>query len=101
VHKQLPQIAVASLADAEKSGLAAGRVLARHKSQPGGELPALVEGRSVADRSDDPPIELDDAAPGSIQPVVKMSDAGERYLSPVRSDTAENHILGDAGFQTS
>jgi hypothetical protein len=53
VHKQLPQVAVASLADAEESGLAAGRVLARHKSQSGGEFSALVEGRSVADRSDD------------------------------------------------
>ena len=35
MHKQLPQIAVAALADAEESGLATGRVLARHKSQPG------------------------------------------------------------------
>jgi hypothetical protein len=29
MHKQLPQIAVASLADAEESGLAAGRILSR------------------------------------------------------------------------
>ena len=50
MHKQLPQIAVAALADAEESGLAAGRVLSRHKSQPGGELPALMKGCSVADR---------------------------------------------------
>ena len=32
VHKQLPQIAVTSLADAEKPGLTAGRVLSRHES---------------------------------------------------------------------
>ena len=53
MDKQLPQIAVAALADAEEPGLAAGRVLSRHKSQPGGELPALMKGRSVADCGDD------------------------------------------------
>jgi hypothetical protein len=47
------RVAVAALADAEEPGLAAGRVLARHKPQPGGELPALTKGRSVADSGDD------------------------------------------------
>ena len=53
MDKQLAQIVIASLADAEEPGLAAGRVLSRHKSQPGGELPALMKGRSVADCGDD------------------------------------------------
>jgi hypothetical protein len=49
VHKQLPQVAVASLADAEEAGLTAGRVLSRNQTKPGGELPAFMKGRSVAD----------------------------------------------------
>jgi hypothetical protein len=53
MHKQLPQIAVAALADAEEPCLAAGRVLFWDKSQLGGELPALMKGRSVADCGDD------------------------------------------------
>ena len=53
MHKQLPQIAVAALANAEEPCLATGRVLSWDKSQPGGELPGLVKGRSVADCGDD------------------------------------------------
>ena len=49
MHKQLPQIGVASLADAKEAGLTAGRVLSRHKSKPGGELPAFMKGRSIPD----------------------------------------------------
>ncbi len=33
-HKQIPQIGVAALADAEKSRLATGRVLPGHESEP-------------------------------------------------------------------
>ena len=66
MHKQLPQIAVAAFADAEESGLAAGRVLSRHKSQPGGELPALMKGRSVADRRLRSRLQPEVQYPGSV-----------------------------------
>ena len=46
-------LAVAALADAEQSCLPAGRVLSRHKPQPGCELTTLVEGSAVADSGHD------------------------------------------------
>jgi hypothetical protein len=53
MDKQLPQVAVAALADAEESCLASDRVLSRHKSEPCCELAALAKGCTVANRSDD------------------------------------------------
>ena len=53
MDEELPRITVASLADAEEPCPTAGRVLSWDKSQPGGELPALMKGRSVADCGDD------------------------------------------------
>jgi hypothetical protein len=49
VHEDLAQVAVAALADAEQPCLSVGRVLSRHKPQPGCELTTLMEGITVAD----------------------------------------------------
>ena len=53
MNEDLTQVAVAALADTEEPGLAAGRVLSGHKSEPGRELTAFVEGCTVADCGDD------------------------------------------------
>lgn len=53
VHQQHSHIPVARLADAEQFRLAAGRMLARHKSEIGGKLPSVLESLRLADRSDD------------------------------------------------
>ena len=43
LHKQLSQISVAALADAEKLLLASGRILSGHQPEPGGEASALLK----------------------------------------------------------
>ena len=53
LNKQLPQITVAALADAEKLLFAAGGVFAGNQPYPGCELAALAEGRTISDRGDE------------------------------------------------
>ncbi len=48
MHEQPAQIAVAAFADAKQSRLAAAGTLARHQSDPGGELAAVVERARIA-----------------------------------------------------
>ena len=48
---QRSQVHIASLADAQQGGLAAGGVLPGHKSQPGRELPSVLERPGIADGS--------------------------------------------------
>ena len=50
MDQHLSQIPAASLGDAEKLGLSAGRHLARDKAQPCREIPAFRERGRVADR---------------------------------------------------
>ena len=53
MDQDLAQVDVAALADTQKVRLASGGVLTRHDAKPGGELPALMESGSVADRGND------------------------------------------------
>src|SRR5258708_1813751 len=53
LHEQSSQVGVPPFADTEQLLLAACRVFARNQAYPRGELPLLVEGRSVANRCDD------------------------------------------------
>ena len=50
MHQELAQIAVAACADTEQAFLPPGGMLARHQPQPGGNLPAVLEGTRIADR---------------------------------------------------
>ena len=53
MNQDLAQVDVATLADTQQVRLASCRVLPWHDPEPGRELPALAESRSVADRSND------------------------------------------------
>ena len=53
LNKQLSQITVAALADAEKLLLASGGVFAGNQPDPGCELAALAECSTISDRGDE------------------------------------------------
>jgi hypothetical protein len=53
MDQNLAQIDVASLADAQQLGLAAGRVLAWYEAEPRCEVASLAERSAVADGGDD------------------------------------------------
>src|ERR1700735_868311 len=53
VDEHLAQVDVTSLADAQQLGLATGRVLPWHETEPCGEVSSLTERRAVADGGDD------------------------------------------------
>src|SRR4029077_17464983 len=52
VDQQGSQVHVAALADAQQLRLASAGVLPGHQSQPGGQLPAVVEAVRIGDRCD-------------------------------------------------
>jgi hypothetical protein len=52
MHQQAPQVLAAKLGDTEQHGPIAARVLSRHQSYPGREMPTVFELGTVADSSD-------------------------------------------------